>query len=115
MKVFAFVPFAIALSACSASKERRHRAYMDHLEKRVQLPRGSRPVRDYHRYYAPGDHGDVLAVYLLRDNDPQGEERRWFDDRRELPFIDGEGCSEVNLVLDKATGAVKKAACNVSG
>ena len=53
---------------------------MDQIEKQVQLPRDARPLRDYARYYAYADTGDVKAIYLVP-----------FDD----DLKPGEGCDEL--------------------
>jgi hypothetical protein len=114
---------------------------MDAIEERVQLPAKAWPLEEYGRYYADAGDGTVHGVYLLPTEDlnagdicaelaadassrvvpcpqirpdwelPAGE-RRWFKDRQELPHMNDGGCSEVDVVFDKAKSVVLSLTCN---
>lgn len=68
MNALKIVTAAVLLSGCSTPEERDRVAVMNHIERQVQLPKGSRSLVEYARYYAESDRGEVVAVYLIPDN-----------------------------------------------
>ena len=142
MNSFKIAAAILLLSGCSSPEEREREALMNLIEKQVQLPKGTRPLSEYARYYADTDSRVVVAVYLVPTSDeiglgesceellenfasrkvscepmqfewamPAGE-RRWFKDKRDLPWINGGGCAQVEVEFDTATSTVKRAECN---
>lgn len=133
---------ALLLTACSSPEERDHEALMGKIEQQVRLPKGARTLGEYARYYANGDDGEVIAVYLLPFNDDPrpgdsceeltenftsrqvpcpsmhptwampAGKRRWVKDQHDLPFISDGGCAQVTVVFDKSRSAIKSAECN---
>jgi hypothetical protein len=108
---------ALSLAACSSAAERRHVQSMQEVEERVRLPKGSERLDQYARYYA-NDRDRVVATYIMlvdRENRyydlPVGQ-RRWLDDRRNLPAISDGGCSIVNVVYDPKAPSAPEAFCN---
>ena len=92
---------------------------MDKVETQVRLPTGARPLAEYSRYYAPGQKSEILATYLIvgkGEPRPEGSvppgKRRWFNDMREMPGMDGGGCGQVQIVYDTAKSAVREVRCN---
>ena len=122
--------------------EREQDALMSRLEHNLQLPEGASDLREYARYYANAGNGQIVAIYLIPfDHEiapdeaceevsadfstrevpcpdlqpasamPAGQ-RRWLNDRRDLPWINDGGCAQVEVIFDKETSAVKRAECN---
>jgi hypothetical protein len=115
---------------------------MGQIERQVQLPNGARTLAEYARYYASGDNGEVIAVYLIPiNNDPRpgdrceeltenftsrqvpcapmrpawampAGKRRWVKDQHDLPYVNDGECAQVTVVFDKSKSAVKSAECN---
>jgi hypothetical protein len=131
----------LVLGACSSPEDRNRVALMDQIENQVTLPRGSRPLADYARYYTY-ENGDVHAEYVIPlGDDPRPDatceeldtnltghkvdcpdlkqaddlkpgQRRWFADNRDFPIIMDGGCAVVNVVFDPARRWLKSVTCN---
>ncbi|WP_126665465.1 hypothetical protein [Croceibacterium ferulae] len=115
---------------------------MSRLEENVRLPEGASKLSEYARYYADAGRGEIVAAYLIpfehelapgegceemmKDfssrevpcpdqkspwSMPAGQ-RRWLDDRLDLPVVSDGGCIYVEIIFDKATAAMKRAECN---
>jgi hypothetical protein len=131
----------VVLAGCSSTEERQQQALMDMIEARVQLPEKAWPLKEYARYYADAGDGTIHGVYLIPTEEPDAndvcellaadgssrvvpcpqmrpdwevpaDERRWFEDHRELPYINDGGCSEVDVVFDRTKSAVLSVTCN---
>jgi hypothetical protein len=145
MKALTLAAIGLALGSCSSPAEREHNRVMDQIEARVHLPAGARRLQNYARYYAYGDHRNVIAEYVIPMNDaPQpGEicedlsanftsqkvpcqpfktdwampagERRWMADQGHLPGVSDGGCSVVVLEFDLKNSEFTHVACNGVG
>jgi hypothetical protein len=132
----------ILFSGCSTPQERDREALMNQIEKQVRLPINARSLDEYARYYADGEDGKVVAVYLIPINDelPPDQsceellenlmtrelpcelvksdwampagKRRWMKSEQNLPFISDGGCAQVTVIFEKAKSVVKSAECN---
>lgn len=110
---------ALLLLGCSSPEEQAHQAMMDKIEAQVRLPSGARPLADYSRYYAAGTKNEIVAIYLIVPKGvppPEGSvppgKRRWFNDKDEMPGMNGGGCGEVSVVYDTAKSALREVECN---
>lgn len=90
---------------------------MDDIEQRVQLPAEAFKLDKYSRYYAR--YGKRVVGTYITLVDPENQyydlpigQRRWIEDRRNLPGISDGGCSVVNVVYDPLTQTVGQAFCN---
>jgi hypothetical protein len=99
------------VGACSRSTNLTRHIEMERIEREVRLPAGARPLPAYDRFYAETDRGRILGVYLLAGRG-HGGESHWLDDRKDLPFIEGGGCKEINLTVDRTNSIVTAISCN---
>lgn len=142
MKALPFVVIGLVLGSCSSPAEREHNRLMDQIEAQVRLPTGARRLQEYARYYAYGDHADVIGEYVIpMDDSPRpvevcedlsanftsrkvpcqsfktdwampAGERRWVPDQRHLPVVDDGGCAVVTVEFDRTKSAITGVACN---
>jgi hypothetical protein len=66
----ALLLMVLVFCGCSAEARSSHQRIMDEIEKRVTLPRGAHPLRDYARYYAFDNKSRVSVVYTLPGRPP---------------------------------------------
>ena len=83
----------------------------------MRLPADALKLDKYARYYAPDGNRIVGRYITLVDPEnryydlPNGQ-RRWLQDRWNLPGISDGGCSVVNVLYNPATKKVEEAVCN---
>ena len=142
MKTIALAIAPVLLLACSSPTKSERDVLMDRIERQVKLPEGARPLKDYARYYANGERGEIEAIYVipfsekvlpgeiceeLLENfatkqvpctdlenpfDLPAGQRRWVKDRQHLPAISDGGCDIVNVRFDPSIGKIMESACN---
>ena len=130
---------ALALNACGPLIDRSETATMDEIERKITLPSGALPLKQYARAYANGPNRRVLAVYFIpappnptdckmaleHEGDggqvalscppPKGMaagERRWFDSDRMLPVAFDDGCDFIDVAFNLKTHMVESARCH---
>lgn len=110
------------------------------IEEEIELPEGAAPLDIYSRYYAHGDQGAILAVYVIH---PEGYSERvieacsaiedgpfpcpvnggplrladagkrvWVDNVIDLPGMSGGGCAQINVEFHPGTNTFATVECN---
>lgn len=108
--------FLTLISACSSEEISEQSRLMERIERQVQLPAGSKGLRNYARYYAP-DGDRVVGIYISSYS-PDGNldlplgQRRWINDPEGLPMILDGGCDVIEVTFMLERNAIERAQCN---
>ena len=77
---------------------------MEQVERVVKLPSGAGPLSHYKRFYAYGNDGDVLGLFLGGDFvSDSAAKRQWVEDYKSFPLVSDGGCGVVNLRFNLKT------------
>jgi hypothetical protein len=107
---FLLVTTLLLLTECSSASEQREAKLMNEIETTIKLPAGAEPLREYSRYYAYGQKGEVLGIYAGKYLD-RSDGREWVKDPKHLPMIMDGGCGVVNVRFDIRSKKIE-AYCN---
>ncbi len=89
---------------------------IERIEATIKLPRGSRPLADYERYYAVDTASGrrmIFGLYLIDGEDPPGTSKlHLLDDASKLPIVMDGGCGVIQVRWDVASAQIVSVACN---